>query len=800
MALSKETVFVYITYSHNETTSTDVYSALMVSTASRKPLFSRLETALRQTCKGSRLRHLSLSEVDERTEKIAGDVLMQLFSSNLAYGQLIRFAPTSSAKNAQMLSFLLKKISSVCPDAAFSVFYSPDNLRASVLNNALKKSGIRMSVNKDEIEDSIGLSCSLFLGELFSDPKETHFALLHNRLDSQLKRNLRFQAEDGDLIYLSSMLSPEAYPLAKQASLLNKELPASGLLDKMAKKKSGIEEYEALLAFLKEGGDPVLLAEAQGSRIAQKIENLKKEEAEKEKEALSNPSTPVSEPEKQENSSALDQPSRTAETPKIRSRFEYELENLDLQMALSQFEVLSTRVSELISEKISLKSLFEESWNQLEKQIHSSLPEQTRKPKERKHIFFGCFKNPETSQVRVTALIPYYYERSAQRAVKELERISKESFSQTLKQAAEDSEFKQWLNSSFLILSAEDETEDYYSQLKELIQKAAELFPSLILHMSLLTGQDLKAVLIDENWYLPYVLEKEKDQPLLKISRLAAALNKSRPGDQADVQPDSDSENQNRDEDRSESENNSSDADSCSQKIGPSFMPFITDPKKHARLRPMQKRILASPWLNTPMTKRMADAFGRGLSPMQVSFVMWNETGKKRDWMLRSLLLEYLYPARTRSFLNAQMKKRSLDEYDFLSYPGFSLEKMQAIAETFDLGYPLAEYRKRITQKSTLKAIEQEKEHFENIRAEKASSVLSTGLAEDEAGRNLQAVLLPEDYGHEIEELIRFRILASIPETSKPAEECTDEQILEKSNQILIALSELVNRKISENS
>lgn len=57
-------------------------------------------------------------------------------------------------------------------------------------------------------------------------------------------------------------------------------------------------------------------------------------------------------------------------------------------------------------------------------------------------------------------------------------------------------------------------------------------------------------------------------------------------------------------------------------------------------------------------------------------------------------------------FLKTQLYVRTLDEYDFLSYPGFSLEKMKTLSQIFEMGHSVEEVRKRVCQKSTLKSIE----------------------------------------------------------------------------------------------
>ncbi|MEY8380742.1 hypothetical protein AAK979_06865 [Ileibacterium valens] len=694
MALSKETVYVYLTCEYDTKTSQTVYSALLFSESRRKPLFARLESILKSSWKGSRLKELSVLQIDARNEKIARDLLRALFSSNQADGLFLDYTEGNSTKNNFEWMSFIKQLSQSLQNKNGVIVYDPQNIRPSTINTGLKKGALHAETLKEDCSDSIGLQISSFLGQIQVEQRNELNQAMMEMFSRELKIDKHFHSINGDMLWITSQLDQDQSKLVMQAISMNPALVHSGLIEKMIRKKSSYKEYQNLLEIIQEGIDPEALAQSSGNNIESKASNVRKKSMQ-----LDGP---------------LQKLTQKSDEKKAKEQFENLVRSLDFKEQGDMQE----------NQREWLKNRFEEEWTKILTKIDKAdnpalaIEQISRSLKsiKKKHAFIGCYCDPKNRKEQIMALIPYHYSKEMVPAFQDWLPSVFESFGTSLENAASNDDFKQWIDDYFIRVYPDDGL-CYSDQMKSLIIKIAEYSKSTFIHMSLLTGQDLKAVLVENNWYLPYLLENEEEQPVLRLARLAAAMHvrgQTHSSDQTEIKT-AEKTDMNEDTEIKESGygNDGSDNASIAGQDGISEgsrecdLPlFFNDDRVAAHLNDSHKKILSSPWLNTALTKRMAAAFENGLKPFHASCVLFGETGKSRQWKLRELIIDYLYPARIQSFLKTQLYVRTLDEYDFLSYPGFSLEKMKTLSQIFEMGHSVEEVRKRVCQKSTLKSIE----------------------------------------------------------------------------------------------
>ncbi len=759
MALSKETITIYLGSVHDEQTKT-VWSALAVPESRMRSLFSRVDSVMKTSWKGSRLKDLSIEQMeDSRLEKIGASVLGSLFSSNMADGLLLEFHEGNSAKNTWILTEFFRTLSSMTRGQNTVLMYDPKQVRAASVNSALKKSGSVMKTEKTSETDSLGLRISAFLAQTLINSGPHRFASLHSVLDLEIRSGKHFRKIDGDLLWLKSSLPADAYDVLVRSLKTVPGLAGSALIETMIRKKADPDQFVLLCQYLENGGSFEALEQAPGTQISAKIEYLQSEE----------------------------------ERQKLRKKVYFPKlhETLDVPLAEQQIAAVAADLNlsaeqlreELKSRLVLLAGPADSTEGIVPDRISESLSNPANR---RKHAFIGCYRNPKTGREECGALIPYHSFLIDALKSRASGAMDESSFSQIMNSAKTGSQFRNWISAHFLVISPAADAKEYFDQLKSLIVQIAEISEKTMIHMPLLTGQDLKAVLIEENWYLPYTLEKEREQPLLRLARLQAGLIQNEKAETEEIETGTEGKQTKNPETGRFIEDHRA-GNSCDLQRKAAGLPkFILESSRHQALTDAQKKILSSPWLNTALTKRMADAFYRGLSAVQVSFVLWNEKGGAREWAVRSLLLEYLYPARTRSFLMEQQKVRTLDEYDFLSHPGFSLEKMQAVARAFDQGYPLDQLRKKINQNSTLRAIEQASAQIPEPATQNRAD------AEDMQADRVSEVWMKDRIllGHEAERMLVWFCAEDLAAKTDPQTEEEKRRLLE---QVLIAGNELIS-------
>lgn len=702
MALSKETVTVFFSSVLNSSSGLQTLCLTVIPENRIKSFLSKTESAVRKAVKGVRLDLSDFKKLDYRTEKSARDLISALASEPGLSVVAVRFYPGNSAKNQFMMNLAFSAMVQLLHKNQGIFCFDPSSIRASAVNTALKKTGVSIRMEKRDTAGSLLMEASRFLADILSaEPESDEMKRVQSWLENECSRteSTGLQLLEGEPKYYAQSLDQKTadslFQLLRQYPILHRD----HLCDYLVRKNITENQVQSLADLLDSGFAPDKVREVFPSRLEEALEQ-----------------------QKQENSLA-----QTA-FPEFRNQLNPEKIRSDFQRMAREMYQGDEKAEEQLSEQIQ-KGIDQTAASVVQNRFLSGHPE-------RVHAYIGCCRVKDDSGTYrecCTALIPFH-EEIVRKTVKQAGDLEmKSDFAGQIQKIQQNGEFEDWLNDYFQVLVPENIQDFYLDQLENLLIRIAEISPKTMLHMSELTGPDLKALLIARNWYFPYAAQTEKEEPLLRAARMAAVLlmeslqekaedseiqkkksvEPAAPKTETDLPPDETLiTGVPEDHEIFEEDIQSSQLESGK------FCRFIADQKIYDLLDPEQKRILSSPWLNTALTKRMAEAFSRGLKADQVLFVLWTEKKEQRDRKLRALLLEWLYPARIRAWLKEQLQIRTVDEYDFISSPDCSLSRMKAAADCLDAGWTLPELRKAITYSSTLRTIEKALENVPQNRPE----------------------------------------------------------------------------------
>lgn len=639
MALSRENLLIYLTRTYDPSSGLSGFGSLLVREGDRKPLVTRMEQALKQTSRGVRLSRPSLSLVDERTEKNGRQLMQSLFTSNLGKFLEVAGNETSSQKTQWMLTELFRQLKEQKGDCDLQIRLDAANIKTSLVNNALKKAGLKAQISRESMEDHLLLQISLFLNEaaVLQDSASPAYSL-HKQLKSEASYKRNVLATDANLAWIQSLASsPE---LAESLTSLAQAYPwlvRDRLIDQYLKKGISLKQAGLLSRLLEAGISSEMLSALSLTHLENSYEILLAE--------VKKPKALV------EADPALEKAARK-EWRQMEQSWQRHQKDSDTTLA----------------------SVFQSAW---EKVLNQEPEPAAAGPAENRwHLIIGYTRANGSEREQLAGLFLQDFG--------SWEHFAGGSGWEIL-QNMSDQELAGWLESHFPV--AVPESDSYFDQLEEIVDLAYHQQGRFMIHISEIMGNDLKSVLIARNLFLPHCFE-QVDHRLIRLAELSASLVQK-----GVLQPDS--------------VLMKSGIPQIPYAADPEVIPFVRDVEVFSSLSVHARKVLSSMWLSTALTKRMADAFCRGLSDQTATYVLWNYTGEQRDIRLRQLLIRILYPAREQEFLEEQLKKRTLEEYDFLSSPEFSLAKMEAAARAFDNGWQVRDLRRKICSKSTLRQMEE---------------------------------------------------------------------------------------------
>lgn len=246
---------------------------LAVREPRRRDLCDRLTNCASQSSRGRKMASMRLEHLNEDTMKVAETYLRTFFSANAAQALILSSSTSSNAKDQYLWQKAFDWARQFASGYELKIVYDPALTRAAFINNALKKSGLKVQVQACDERTKPLCDLSSFMAECAAHPKEieTH-QKIHELLNKLASLSRQTTLENADLSYLEKTASPKTWPLYKQ--MIEQDPALLPLCENLLKKKADASLLKNYLALLEAGMDVPALMTLTPAKAARDFDNL----------------------------------------------------------------------------------------------------------------------------------------------------------------------------------------------------------------------------------------------------------------------------------------------------------------------------------------------------------------------------------------------------------------------------------------------------------------------------------------------------------------------------------------------